>query len=46
MKAYVGVTDQKWYQYLADKGFDEINFWRPGGGSAFKALEIGELFLF
>lgn len=46
MKAYVGVTDQKWYQYLADKGFDEINFWRPGGSSAFKALEESELFLF
>ncbi|MCK9548461.1 MAG: HNH endonuclease [Sphaerochaeta sp.] len=46
MKAYVGVTDQKWYQYLFDKGFDEINFWRPGGSSVFRALEAGELFLF
>jgi putative restriction endonuclease len=46
MKAYVGVTDGKWYQYLSDKGFDEINFWRPGGSSAFKSLEAGELFLF
>ncbi len=45
MNAYVGVTDQQWYEYLSDKGFDEINFWRPRGG-AFKSLEPGELFLF
>lgn len=46
MKAYVGVTDGKWYEHLAGKGFDEINFWKPGGSSSFRALEAGDLFLF
>src|SRR5690554_467002 len=46
MRAYVGVTDNRWYDFLAQQGFDEVNFWKPGGRGSFRALEPGELFLF
>ncbi len=46
MKAYVGITDYDWYTQLASHSYDEINFWRPGGGSSFRVLMPGELFLF
>ena len=46
VRAYVGVTDGDWYRYLAASGADEVNFWRPGGGSTFRALAVGEPFFF
>lgn len=46
VKAYVGVTDGEWYRYLAAAGTDEVNFWRPSGDRAFRALDIGEPFFF
>jgi putative restriction endonuclease len=46
VRAYVGVTDGDWYRYLASRSFEEVNFWRPGGGRAFLALQPGELFFF
>lgn len=46
MKFFVGVTDDRWFQFLAEKEPDEVNFWRPGGKSHFKAIEPGALFLF
>ncbi len=47
VRAYVGVTDHDWYRFLADRTvLNEVNFWRPGGGRTFRALEAGELFLF
>jgi putative restriction endonuclease len=46
-KAYVGVTDWDWYQFLSSRTeLSEVNFWRPGGGSSFRALAPGDLFLF
>jgi len=42
---FIGLTDYDWYDFLRSKGYDEVNFWRPGG-TAFKALRPGELFLF
>lgn len=46
MKAFVGVTDKAWADFLAQRPhLDEINFWRPSGQS-FKALSSGDLFLF
>lgn len=45
MKLWVGVTDQKWYEYLASISPDEVNFWKPGG-QGFGAIEIGAPFLF
>lgn len=48
MKLYVGLTDQNWFDHLAgmDPQPDEINFWRPGGGASFKAINPGAPFLF
>jgi putative restriction endonuclease len=47
VRAYVGVTDSRWYRFLAARpGLTEVNFWRPGGGRAFRALEPGEPFFF
>ncbi|ACZ91343.1 HNH endonuclease [Streptosporangium roseum] len=47
MRAYVGVTDGNWYQFLADRpALTEANFWRPSGGMQFRALKSGEPFFF
>lgn len=47
MCAYVGITDTKWHRLLAAApGLDEVNFWRPGGGRAFRALTSGEPFFY
>lgn len=46
MKLYVGVTDNRWFQYLASLHPDEVNFWQPGGKTTFKILQTNDLFLF
>lgn len=47
MRAYVGVTDGEWYRFLAARPYlSEVNFWRPSGTADFRALNIGEPFLF
>ncbi|MBN2239290.1 MAG: HNH endonuclease [Dehalococcoidales bacterium] len=47
MKAYIGVTDTKWYSHLRTlHDLEEVNFWRPSSRSVFKTLAPGELFLF
>jgi putative restriction endonuclease len=47
MRFYVGVTDEDWFQYLSSAGpLDEINFWQPSAGRAFRALQPGGPFLF
>jgi putative restriction endonuclease len=47
MQAFIGVTDYDWYRYLsAIPGIDEVNFWKPGEKSSFRALAPGEPFLF
>ncbi|MGB2963656.1 MAG: HNH endonuclease [Anaerolineales bacterium] len=45
MKIWVGVTDNEWFEYLADIKPDEVNFWRPSGGHL-RAIEYLEPFLF
>ena len=46
-RAFIGVTDHDWYDYLSHRpDLTEVNFWQPGGHVAFKALDPGELFLF
>jgi putative restriction endonuclease len=46
-RAYVGVTDQDWFEFLSHRpDLTEVNFWQPGGRVLFKALSQGELFLF
>lgn len=47
MRAYVGVTDRNWFEYLSHSGpLDEVNFWQPSADVAFQALRPGELFFF
>jgi putative restriction endonuclease len=46
-KAFVGITDFDWYEFLSSRpDLTEVNFWQPGGRVRFKALSPGELFLF
>ena len=46
MKYYIGVTDNTWYSFLAQKNRDDVNFWQPGGNKVFRALPPGGPFLF
>ena len=47
MLGYVGVTDRDWYRFLRRRAdLDEVNFWQPSGGRAFRVLEPGDSFLF
>lgn len=46
MKFYVGVTDNKWFEFLASRNPDEVNFWRPGGTKVFQTILVGAPFLF
>jgi putative restriction endonuclease len=46
MKCYIGITDEKWFNYLREQRPDEINFWRPSSAQDFKALQPGDPFLF
>ncbi len=47
MRAYVGVTDDQWYRFLADRPqLEEVNFWRPSEAREFRALAPGEPFFF
>ncbi len=43
---YIGITDYEWYMTLKQAQCEEVNFWKPGGKTNFKALEVGDLFLF
>ena len=46
MKYWAGVTDNNWYSFLAARGLDEVNFWRPSPGPYFTSLPAGTPFLF
>jgi putative restriction endonuclease len=46
MNCFVAVTDNDWFHFHAARRPDEVNFWRPGGVAAFRALVEGEPFLF
>jgi len=46
-KGYVGLTDPDWYSFLSDRfHVDEVNFWQPHGGRAFRAIAPGDPFFF
>jgi putative restriction endonuclease len=45
-KFFVGVTDSRWFHYLAAQSPDEVNFWIPSPNVGFRALTEGGLFLF
>src|SRR5581483_2449899 len=47
MRFFVGITDRDWFEHLsAIEDLDELNFWQPSGNVQFRALQIGEPFLF
>ncbi len=48
MKFWVGVTNNKWYQFLSQlrPRPDEVNFWQPGGTPPFTGEPRGLPFLF
>jgi putative restriction endonuclease len=46
MKFYLGVTDDKWFNYLSKICPEDVNFWQPGGNVLFKVLQQDEPFLF
>jgi putative restriction endonuclease len=47
LKAFVGITDFEWFNYLSSlSGIDEVNFWQPGGHQVFRTLRPNESFLF
>ncbi len=46
MKYWVGVTDDNWFHFLAEKKADEVNFWRPGAQANWGPIPEGAPFLF
>lgn len=46
MKLFVGVTNNNWFRFHAEREPDEVNFWRPRSQNAFRVLAPGDLFLF
>jgi KAP family P-loop domain len=47
VRAYVGVTDNDWYRFLAARPeVTEVNFWQPSSGREFRVLAPGEPFFF
>lgn len=46
MKFYIGVTDFEWFTFLSRRENEDINFWQPGGKSAFQVIKQGAPFLF
>jgi putative restriction endonuclease len=46
-RAFVAVTDTSWFEFLTKlDSVDEVNFWQPGGGRNFRALDLGQPLLF
>lgn len=46
MRFWLGVTDKNWFDFLADRAPDEVNFWQPSGRPVAQFLEPGVPFLF
>jgi putative restriction endonuclease len=46
MKFWVGVIDNRGYEFLATHRPEEVNFWQPSGTRSFQAIEPGAPFLF
>jgi putative restriction endonuclease len=52
MKLFLAPTDLDWYNFLAARQPEEVNFWQPSANAGFRALdngdplELGHLFLF
>lgn len=46
MKFWVGVTDNRWYDFLTVRQPEEVNFWQPSSTPPFTGAPIGMPFLF
>lgn len=48
MRGFVASTDYDWFTFLRsiEPPIDEVNFWRPGSETAFRALKPGEPLFF
>lgn len=47
MKTFIAITDNEWFRFLSGlPDLDEVNFWQPSGGRAFRVLQPGEPLLF
>lgn len=46
MKFWVGVTDNRWFEFLSIRGFEEVNFWQPSAKPPFVNLPEWTPFLF
>ena len=47
MKGFIANTDSEWFSYLRDRApWDEVNFWQPSGGQAFRAIPPGAPLIF
>lgn len=46
MKFWLGVTDNRWYEFVSTRGLDEVNFWQPSARPPFTTLPAGTPFLF
>lgn len=48
MRGFVANTDWDWFRFLrtAEPPVHEVNFWKPGADTAFRALQPGEPLLF
>ncbi len=44
MEFYVGVTENRWFEFLSHQHFSEVNFWRPTS-TRFQAILPGSPFL-
>lgn len=47
MKGFIANTDSDWFSFLRDRApWDEVNFWQPSGGRAFRAIPPGAPLIF
>lgn len=46
MMFWVGTTDTRWFEFLAPRRLDEVNFWQPSVRPAFENVPIGMPFVF
>jgi putative restriction endonuclease len=47
MRGFIANTDFDWYSFLsAQSDIDEVDFWQPSGGRAFRAVPVGSPFFF
>ena len=46
MMFWVGTTDTRWFEFLAPRQLDEVNFWQPSVRPAFENAPSGMPFVF